>query len=453
MASMTNNWIWATWSPIADEAAAFWGVPLSAIDALSSIYFYGFLPFVFVAMYLIVDVLGLAKGLWLAFGLNAAGATLRWAGMSSYWCVYAGKCLCSYTQASILSIPPMIAGKWFGAHERTTATAIGVLSNQFGASLALGSTIFIDFFQPDGQMNGVVLGRYLFAQAFVATTSFVMLLIFLQNDEPPTPPSISEAMRRELPSKETSDRSLLTEQTRLLAFRNSSVDSEDSEENVSEEESRIVNNNDIVDDTGTNAPDATANQSFQTSLRLSIKYGWQFAFVYGLMVGTFYTVPPFFAQFESHWSPVESGWLGFLFQTTGVVGSYVTGRMVDKFQNHSFTMKALVLSAACFWACFGLFRASDQHWVVFVAVMGTGYCLAASSTLGFDVGAGMAYPANEATVGAVMQFVAQLYSFVAVTVGGWTTADTTFVTIVWCGIAIAGAILLSISTESRRPTE
>ena len=447
--TMTNNWVWATWSPIATEAATFWGVSLSAVDALASIYFYAFLPLVLVAMYLVVDVLGLAKGLWLAAGLNAAGVTLRWIGGSSYWWVYAGTCLCAYTNVSVISMPPFLAGRWFGAHERTTATAIGVLASQFGGGAGLGSTILVNFFRPNGQLNEAVLGRYLFVQAFVAVTGFILLLIFMKDDEPETPPSLSEALRRDRPKKKSLEPSMVTEQTKLFAAQSSTITStEDLEEATGKKIDDTDSDNKI-----TAAQDDMGDDSFHTSLRLALKYGWKFSLVYGLTVGTFYTIPAFVAQFESNWPPSQSGWLGFLFQTTGVLGSYVTGRMADKFQNHNSLLRALIVLTGVFLAGFGVVQTSDQDWLVFVMVMAAGYCLASSSTLGFDIAAGMAYPANEATVGALLQCAAQSYSFVGVTIGSWLTANTSLVVFLWCNIAAAAAIVFSMSIESRRPVE
>ena len=446
ISTMTSNWIWGTWSPIASEVAVFWGVPLSAVDGLASIYFFTNPFLVFFAMHLVVDVLGLAKGLWLAFGLNALGSILRWVGMSSYWCVYIGALFCAYTTASTVSIAPMLAVRWFGAHERSTATAIGVLAFQWGGSVGLGSTIVINFLRSDGTLDGSVLSKYLFAQAFVATAGFLLLVFFMQNDEPPNPPSVSEVVRRSRSPKQTPGRSMATEQTALFVTRHSTTDTEDCRTSVVNDSTYTDNDNRTVDTLGD-----TADTSVKASLRLTVKYGWKFVFVYGISVGTLYSLQPFFAQFESDWSPVETGWLGFLFQTTGVLGTYVAGRTTDKYQNHGVMMRALVLLGAVFLGCFGIFRTSDQHWLIFASIMAAGFCLAASVTVGFDIGADMVYPANEATVGAVMQLIAQLYSFVAVTVGGWTTADTTFVMILWFGMIASGATILSISTKSRRP--
>ena len=447
MLTVSNSWVWTSWSPIASEVATFWSVPLSSVDALASIYFYTFLPLVFLAMYLIVDVLGLAKGLWLAAGLNAAGVTLRWVGRSSYWCVYAGTCLCAYTNVSVMPMPPMLAGRWFGLHERTTATAIGVLANKLGGGAGLGSTILVNFLRRNGQLNEAVLGRYLFVQSFVAVTGFLLLLIFMKDDEPATPPSLSEALRRDRPKEQSLDPSMATEETKLFPTQNS-TSTEDPEETAGKENKDTENDDKIAA-----ALNDMGDGSFQTSLRLGLKYGWKFSIVYGLVIGTFYTIPPFVAQFVPNWPPSQSGWLGFLFQTTGVFGSYITGLMADKYQNHNTLLRILIVLSGVFVACFGVVQTSNQHWLVFMMVMAAGYCLASSSTLGFDIAAGMAYPANEATVGSLLQCAAQSYSFVGVTIGGWLTANTSFVIFLCSNVAVASVIVFSMSIESRRPVE
>ena len=431
--SLVNNWIWITWSPIAAEIAIFWSVPVADVDAISAVYMYLYLPFCFVSMYLIVDVLGLSRGLWLGSAINALGAIIRLCGRKSFGWVYAGHFLCSAAQTFTMSVPPMLAAKWFGDHERATATAIGVLCNQFGSALGLGSTILINFFHSNGTVNDLVLEQYLAFQAFLALAGFLALVVFLRTDEPPTPPNLAEATRQEqenqkkiLPVHELDENYPVTESTSL-------------------QQSTAPN---------PQSADTNHDPSFQESLRICITKGWAFAIVFGLTVGDFYSIPTFISQFVPTWTPSAVGWLGLAYQTTGVMGSFITGRVVDRFHNQNVMIRLLLLGAVLSWGLFFLFRgyAATQPWLVFVAFMGTGFGLASSSALGYEIGASVTYPANEATMGAVMQFLAQLFSFGSVTIGGWIGAGNPYILVCWGCIIVALGILLSISTDSKRPS-
>lgn len=437
--TFSNNVIWITWSPIATLVAPYWNVPVRDVDNLTSTYMYTYLPGSIFAMYLMVDVLGLSRCLWIGSAMNATGGIMRWLGMSSYFWVYVGTLFSATSQSFTVSAPPLIAAKWFGAHESATATAIGVLANQLGTAIGLGSTILINFNNPNnnGSLNVHVLERFLFVQAALSTLGCLSLVVFLRTDAPPTPPNAGEAARRQELEKTNSDNNNNNnnEETPLLLL----LPGDDSEEATTTKENERVE---------------THNPSFLQSVRLALKHGFGFACVYAFTVGTFYSIPPFISQFVPDWTRQESGWLGFLYQLTGVAGSLVVGRVVDRFQNHSFMSRLLLVMALVLFGGFWLFHhSSNQHWVVYGTMMGTGFSLAASSTLGYELGASISYPANEATVGALMQFLTQIVAFSAVTTGGWINASSNYIGILWGCVAVALAILLSIPTESNRPKE
>ena len=443
--TFTNAWMWITWSPITNQVAVYWNVSVGAVDAISSTYMWVYLPMCFVAMYLIVDVVGLAKGIWIGSTMTAVGALIRLAGMTNFWYVYFGHVLCATAQTFLLTIPPMLAAKWFGDHERTTATAIGVLSNQFGTSAGLGSTILINLVDTaTNEINPTKLRGYLLFQFLLMATSTLVLVTLMRQDGPPTPPNASEALRREQKARQTAaaataDGIMVVDE--LTALKKSQLQHhKDENGNMT---ITTLPKGDAVDE---------YNPSFASTIKLCLRYGWAFALVYGLSVGTFYSIPTFISQFVPTWAPSAAGWLGLAYQTTGVCGSYIVGRVADRYQNHSFLSRFLIFLMTLSWGSFGLFRNHCPAWFVFATVMTTGFCLASSSTLGFEIGARITYPANEATMGAVMQFVAQLVSFLSVTFGGWIGPGSLYIFFCWGCMSVALGILLSISTESKRPT-
>ena len=143
--SMSSAWMWITWSPLTVLVADLWNVDEGAVDALSGVYMYIYVPCSFLSLYLVVTHLGLRRGLILGAAFNLSGAVLRYTGRSDYNSVYVGTILAAVAQTFTLSTPPLIAGSWFGATERGTATALGVLANQMGTALGMGITIFANF--------------------------------------------------------------------------------------------------------------------------------------------------------------------------------------------------------------------------------------------------------------------------------------------------------------------
>jgi len=124
--SYTNAWIWITWSPFVPLSMEIWNVSDADVDALSSVFMYAYIPLALPSIY-IVSVHGLKVGLYTGSVLNFAGAFFRFMGFSSYPMVYFGTLMSAIGQAFVLSIPPYLAGEWFGSGERATATSIGVL--------------------------------------------------------------------------------------------------------------------------------------------------------------------------------------------------------------------------------------------------------------------------------------------------------------------------------------
>jgi hypothetical protein len=61
--SMNSAWIWITFSPIAVSMAEYWNVSLEQVDAIAAIYLYVYVPCSFLSLYLVVNHLGLWKGL------------------------------------------------------------------------------------------------------------------------------------------------------------------------------------------------------------------------------------------------------------------------------------------------------------------------------------------------------------------------------------------------------
>ena len=425
--SINSAWIWITWSPMADEVSRFWGVTEGEVDALSAVYMFIYVLGSFPSIWLVVNVIGLARGLWVASILNVIGALIRFIGMNHYKSVYWGTLFCALAQTFTLATPPLIAGNWFGAYERATATALGVLANQFGTALGLGSTIIFDLIVVPSEENGkeksfLNLSRvhsYLGTQLLFACIALCMVFIFVTADGPLTPPSSAAASKI-----------------------------------VSIEEEREM----IIQSANKSSahPRKVTSLSYLESVHVTVNQTPCFVLLYGIAVGVFYTIPAFLSQLVPSWSPGSRGWLGVSYQLAGVMGSFISGRVVDVYQHHQQVSTILLagsvaLLAAFTWAL--IFEGGLPTWT-FVASSGVGFCLAAFNTVGFELGTAMTYPADEAAVAGILECAAELAGFVLVTLGGQLkTMDYNFILFQLLAVFSSLSLMMVMKAKSTRPTD
>jgi MFS family permease len=451
--SCSSAWMWITWSPIAALLTELWDVPLSAVAGLSGVYMYVYVPFSFVSLNLVVNHLGLRRGLILGGFLNATGAAIRYVYFDDYQSVYVGTLFCALAQTFTLSTPPLIAGSWFGADERATSTALGVLANQMGTALGLGAAILVDFSDSssttEGDLDPGTLQAYLKFQFVISCIALASVILF-SGSIPPTPPSLAAQMTRYntlLESKDTTS----SEETPLLekstpTLESSSKDTSSSEETPSLEKS---------------------TPTYQGSVLMVFRDATSLAFVlsFGLTVGVYYTVPTFLSQLLSQtWSARSIGWLGVIYQLVGVAGSFVAGRVMDITQQHRKIALVCLVGAAVFLALFFVMTALSDilsiSWLAAGSIGLAGVCLSAFNTVGLELGTGMSFPADEAAVAGILESAAELGGFLWVSIGGTfvdasetsTQSADQIALLLVCSVAVALCILLSFPTEVKRPS-
>jgi MFS family permease len=408
--------MWITWSPISALVAQLWNVSEGDIDALAGVYMYIYVPGSFVSLWLIVHRLHLRKGLLVGALLNVSGALVRYQGMNDYSHVYIGTLLCAMAQTFTLSVPPLLSGNWFGADERATATSIGVLANQFGTAVGLGATGLINFTDSTGKLNVTTLETYLCIQLGAATLALLLVIVFVTADRPPTPPSTAATM--------------LVSEMVVLPLCN--------DESKASEETLLLNGS-------TKMRLAETTPTYFESVHIVFQDALPFVLVFGLSVGTYYTIPAFLSQLVP-WAPKQSGWLGVLYQLSGTIGSFVSGLTLDRFQHHRLLCLMLLCSAA---ASLVIFAFTNQY---YFAVFGAGFCLAAMNTVGMEFGTALTYPSNEAAVAGILECAAELCGFLLVTIGSYLPNVGCGFLVLLCGVIACSIVILSCShVVSRRP--
>lgn len=464
--TLSSSWQWITWAPLNSThlLADYWNLSeengQGMIDELSGVYMYVFVPGSFIALFMLVNYLGLRKGLIVGGILNAIGSVVRYQGHTSYHWVYIGTIFCAIAQCFTLATPPFLAGAWFGSHERGMATAIGVLANQSGSALGLGVTIVFNFLDsncvPREVLDDQKLAYYLRVQMGTSILALLFIILFVRRDEPPTPPSLAASTSTRTKQRRAQDVgedcSTADERTPILSVPQTGILPLTVPNEVQKPSIKQMGYTESI------------TKAFQDGSTIAL------VLVFGLQVGVFYTWPTFLPQVVTDWSLKEIGWLGLLYQCSGVIGTFVIGKIIDMSQNYKLLMKIFsstsILSITCLilsihlsefnslvpqYKMFQHFRSSMVLIYVFTSLVG--FSLAALNTIGFEYGTAVAFPSNEAAITGLMECVAELFGFALVTFGGKLDSTNILLFTMLGVLSISLGILVSFSIQPKRPNQ
>ncbi|RYP02942.1 hypothetical protein DL765_010646 [Monosporascus sp. GIB2] len=179
------SWDWMTFAPVAQHAAAYYGVSESVVNWLSTGFLFAFVVVLPVTIYTLH--LGPKPSIATSASLILVGNWVRFAGSHSrdggkFGVVMFGQILTGLSQPFVLSAPTRYSDLWFTNRGRVAATALPSLANPFGA--ALGQLIVPFMVTDRADMSNAVL--------YVAIVSSICALpSFFIPAAPPTPPSPS----------------------------------------------------------------------------------------------------------------------------------------------------------------------------------------------------------------------------------------------------------------------
>lgn len=406
--NMSNGWSWATWSPLTALVADSWDVSQGAIDALSGINMFVFVPGNIASMWLVVNHLGLSKGLRIGAVLNVAGLAIRYGGvmlsestlLNEYQMVFLGTILCAVGNTFILPMITLLSGNWFARVERATATSLGVFAYNLGCMFGLGSTVVMDFRIDDAthELDKHKLDVYLRVQLITSLVAFFMVMTNLTSDRPPTPPSRAAAT--------------------------------------------LVQNGETVDYHGS------------VKLILACPAGHALFLVFGLSMGVFYAIPPFLSQFMPTWAPHLQGWLGGIYQISAVIGCSVAGKLVSWFNMEYKGVGLLLLGSSFLFAVLYAVSVFSQSYLALVACGGLGFCFCTFMTVGMEYATALTFPADEAAVYGLLDSTGELCGFFLVLLGGFMShhgLEVHFCGIMTGLISIALVVLYRLDGKPSRP--
>ncbi|GFY73158.1 feline leukemia virus subgroup C receptor-related protein 1 [Trichonephila inaurata madagascariensis] len=136
MCSMMNGFPQFQYTVVADIVSCYYRTSLNDINWTCVVYMVVFLPLVFPVMYL-MDKKGLKVTLIIGAVLNCLGSWVQCFSFAPdrYIVIMACQTIYAFGQVFVISLPPFIAGVWFGAAEVGLACAMGVFGNQLGIAL------------------------------------------------------------------------------------------------------------------------------------------------------------------------------------------------------------------------------------------------------------------------------------------------------------------------------
>ncbi|HVO38454.1 MAG TPA: MFS transporter [Spirochaetia bacterium] len=172
-----NQGLWITFAPITSDAMKFYATSDLAIGLLSLcfmvIYILVFLPSAW-----LIDTWGIRATVSLGAGLTAVFAMTRGIFAGNFTLVFISQAGIALGQPLVLGATTKLAGRWFPADERATATGLGTLAIYLGVLLSL---IVTPILTTGLGMRGMLLASG--GAAVVAAAFFIIVA----REKPPTP--------------------------------------------------------------------------------------------------------------------------------------------------------------------------------------------------------------------------------------------------------------------------
>jgi MFS family permease len=177
--------LWITFAPITGAAARFYQTSDLMIGLLSMSFMIVFV-LIFLPSAYAIDTWGFRKAVGLGAVLTAAFGLTRGLFGSNFTVVLVSQVGIAVGQPFVIGAITKIAGRWFPAEERATASAIGTLALYLGPLLAM-------FFTPILALHlGISRMLLVYGVAAAAAAAFFLLVA---RERPPTPAGEEERVR------------------------------------------------------------------------------------------------------------------------------------------------------------------------------------------------------------------------------------------------------------------
>ncbi|KAM7344821.1 histamine transporter isoform 2-T7 [Cochliomyia hominivorax] len=394
---------WIQYSIINNIVTRYYGVSDKWIDWTSMIYMILYIPLIFPGSWFLdkmglritalVGVIGTCIGAWIK--VFSVGPDLFFVG-------FAGQSIVALSQVCILSLPARLAAVWFGPDQVSSACSVGVFGNQLGVALGFVLPPMLVTNADDMELVGHDL-QWMFNYVAGLTTVLVILMVLFFQDKPPTPPSAAQKVA--LPGT--------IEAQNQISFNQSL-------------RNLMLNRNYIL-------------------LLIS----------YGMNVGVFYAIstllnPVVLKYYPGH--EVDTGRIGLAIVLSGMLGSVVSGIVLDK--SHKFketTLAVYAFSMVGMWV-FAFTLDTGSIAVVYVTASLLGFFMTGYLPVGFEFGAELTYPEPEGTSSGLLNASSQVFGIIFTSLYSWLFTDYGDITanITMAIMLIVGTVITALITSDLR---
>ncbi|XP_060805647.1 heme transporter FLVCR2 isoform X1 [Amyelois transitella] len=352
--SASNSMQWTQYAIISDIVTDYYGVSSNLVSWTSMIYMVTYVPLIFPASWLL-DKVGLRITTIIgAFG-TCAGAWLKVFSVPQdmFWLGFLGQTVVAVSQVFILNVPPRLAAVWFGADQVSSACSVGVFGNQLGVAVGFFLPPMLVRAQGTIEEIGADFQLMFYLVAGFTSVLFVLILLFFKK-APPSPPSAAADLGSSL------DSNFLQSIKQLLTNRN------------------------------------------YVLLLIS----------YGLNVGVFYAISTLLNQVVLNHFPganADAGRIGLVIVVAGMVGSVVSGMVLDKTHRFKETTLAVYAASVVGMVIFTFTLDCGVIAVVYLSSIILGFFMTGYLPVGFEFASEVTYPEPEGTTSGILNAVVQIF--------------------------------------------
>lgn len=350
LTTLSNVMMWISFSPIASIAEDYYDCSPTVLDLLSTTYFINFVLLSIPTSYMVKQK-GLRFALVVGSFLNMLGSIVRALGDYTdtphlkLGILFVGQVFAAVAQPVIVSCPTVLAALWFGENERGLANMIGSVSNPVG--VALGTVLSSQLVNSSSDIR-----LLLFVNAAPCVLSF-LLIAFVFQDRPPTPPCVSAGQK---------------------------------------------------------------SADFMKGLKLIInnKPYLLLLLAFGIGVGSTSSVSTLSGQIVGGqgFTPKEAGYFFAILLFAGMVGAVISGKIIDKTKRFTETLRGAFSLACCAFLMFTLALPTRIFWLVSISTGLMGFFCFAALPVALELSVECTYPVDEGTSAGLMWLTGQLFGII-----------------------------------------
>ncbi len=419
--SMANEVIWISLSSINNIVKVYYGVSSLAVNWLSMIYLAMFICVAFTSY--ILDNYGLRFTIIIGAALNGIRSCLRCIGSSrdGFIFVFLGSAFSALAQTFLLFIPPRLAAAWFGEHERATASAIGVLMTMSGVAVGFLMGTMVPNSQDMDNAVRIALSKMLITQAVVCSVLVILAVVFVQ-DAPPTPPSRSQELFRQI--KEGSLLKKVLERGNTPFPRNDEQLKNYATINAENGQTKEAQNSDAdVGDMTSKIRSLKIPNLRESILILSKDISFhllcQAYAIYYALICAYSTILNQMIITKHPGKEKEIGYLGFSANLLGVSGMFLNGIWLDKTKRfRTLSISVNIICALTILIFTLLLTYHDNFTILFISFCVFGLFSYPYMSAGLEHAAEITYPIPEGTTSGILLLSGSIYGIIIIYIFG-----------------------------------